>query len=94
MTIAEMLSQSGVLTLLGMGIVFSFLFIMIICVTAMGKIIHALGMDKDVAASGAGIGAPSSGAKAAKSTAVASAMTAAAITAAVNEYRKTENKNA
>jgi oxaloacetate decarboxylase gamma subunit len=92
MTIAEMLEQSGVLTLLGMGIVFGFLVIMIICVTLVGKIIHALGMDKDAAAPGAG--APSSGAKAAKSTAAAMAISAAAITAAVHEYRKTENKNA
>jgi oxaloacetate decarboxylase gamma subunit len=92
MTIAEMLAQSGVLTLLGVGIVFGFLVVMIICVIAAGKIIHALGMDKDAAAPGVDI--PSSGAKAAKSTAAAMAMTAAAITAAVNEYQKTENKNA
>ena len=30
MTISEMLSQSGILTLLGMGVVFSFLIIMIL----------------------------------------------------------------
>ena len=92
MTIAEMLAQSGVLTLLGVGIVFGFLVVMIICVTVAGKVIHALGLDKDVAAPGAD--ASASGAKAAKSTAAAMAMTAAAITAAVNEYRKTENNNA
>jgi oxaloacetate decarboxylase gamma subunit len=92
MTIAEMLEQSGVLTLLGVGIVFGFLVIMIICVTVAGKVIHALGMDKDAASPG--VGAPSSGAKAAESTVAAMTMTAAAITAAVNEYRKTENKNA
>jgi oxaloacetate decarboxylase gamma subunit len=82
MTIAEMLGQSGVLTLLGMGIVFSFLVILIIAVTVMGKIVHALGADKDItnpppARSG---GAPAGAASGAAVT--------AAITAAVNEYQK------
>jgi oxaloacetate decarboxylase gamma subunit len=81
MTIAEMLGQSGVLTLLGMGIVFSFLIILIVSVTVAGKIIHALGADKDAGLAPAA-GTSSSGAG--KTTAVA-----AAITAAVNEYRKT-----
>jgi oxaloacetate decarboxylase gamma subunit len=85
MTIAEMLGQSGVLTLLGMGIVFSFLVLLIISVTVAGKIIHSLGADK-------GTGVPpalktgSSGGGAGKTTAVA-----AAITAAVNEYRNTNS---
>ncbi|MDR2900456.1 MAG: OadG family protein, partial [Treponema sp.] len=48
MTIMEMLGQSGILTVLGMGIVFSFLAILIICVTLLGKIVHALKLDKDV----------------------------------------------
>ena len=81
MTILEMLEQSGVLTLLGMGIVFSFLVILVLCVAAMGKIVHALGADKDVAKLEAGNSAQSS------SPAKSSAITAA-ITAAVNEYRK------
>ena len=81
MTIMEMLGQSGVLTLLGMGIVFSFLVIMVLCVTAMGKIVHALGADKDVTAPVPGGSAPVTGP--AKNTAVT-----AAIAAAVNEYRK------
>ena len=79
MTIMEMLSQSGVLTLLGMGIVFSFLVIMVICVTIMGKIVHAAGADKDTAA-GSGSGTP-------KVTAKTTAITAA-ITTAVTEYQK------
>ncbi|MDR0474357.1 MAG: OadG family protein [Treponema sp.] len=79
MTILEMLGQSGVLTVLGMAVVFSFLVIMVIAVTIMGKIVHALGADKDVAAPQAG-GPASSPAKA---TAVA-----AAITAAVDAYQK------
>jgi len=79
MTILEMLGQSGYLTLLGMGVVFGFLTIMVICVTFMGKIVHALGADKDVIAPGSAA-SPSAPAK---TTAVA-----AAITAAVAEYQK------
>jgi len=78
MTIMEMLGQSGVLTLLGMGVVFSFLIIMVISITLVGKVIYALGLDKDV--------------KPAKTGASASGTTdagvTAAISAAVNEYRK------
>ena len=37
MTIAEMLGQSGILAVLGMGVVFSFLWIMVICVNLIGK---------------------------------------------------------
>jgi oxaloacetate decarboxylase gamma subunit len=48
MTIMEMLQQSAVLTLLGMAIVFAFLWLMIICVNWVGKLVHALGLDKDV----------------------------------------------
>jgi oxaloacetate decarboxylase gamma subunit len=81
MTILEMLGQSGVLTLLGMGVVFGFLVIMVICVSVMGKIIHALGADKDVLGPESNVSASSS--NPAKTTAVA-----AAITAAVTEYQK------
>ena len=81
MTILEMLGQSGVLTMLGMGVVFGFLVIMVICVTLMGKIVHALGADKAAPGTGGSVGstAPSP----AKTAAVA-----AAITAAVTEYQK------
>ena len=82
MTILEMFGQSGVLTLLGMGIVFSFLLIMIICVTIMGMVFHKLGYNKDVEqlvqASVSGSGTSSG--------------VVSAISAAVFEYRKTENK--
>ncbi|AEF84737.1 sodium pump decarboxylase, gamma subunit [Treponema primitia ZAS-2] len=84
MTIVEMLEQSGVLTLLGMGVVFGFLVILIVAVTLMGKLIHAIGADKDLnqpAKTGSGAGP-------AKAAASATAVTAA-ITAAVTEYRKT-----
>jgi oxaloacetate decarboxylase gamma subunit len=80
MTITEMLGQSGALTLLGMSVVFSFLAIMIICVTLMGKLVHAIGADKDVRSA-----APASAPKAGQDNAGA---VAAAITAAVAEYQK------
>jgi oxaloacetate decarboxylase gamma subunit len=83
MTILEMLGQSGSLTVLGMGVVFGFLAIMVICVTIMGKIMHALGADKDVIAPGSDAQVSSSASATAKTTAVT-----AAITAAVAEYQK------
>ena len=46
MTIVDMLGQSGLLTLLGMGVVFGFLIIMIIFMSVSTKIIKALGLDK------------------------------------------------
>ena len=88
MTIMEMLGQSGVLTLLGMGIVFSFLVIMVICVTIMGKIVHALGADKDTGAPRAGGSAGTASPTKNKASATA---VAAAITAAVTEYQKTNS---
>ncbi|MDR3160986.1 MAG: OadG family protein [Spirochaetaceae bacterium] len=81
MTIVEMLEQSGILTVLGMAVVFGFLIIMIICIALAGKLIHALGLDKDVG------GTPPVPA-AAPPKAAASATTAV-ISAAVAEYRKT-----
>jgi oxaloacetate decarboxylase gamma subunit len=85
MTIVEMLGQSGVLTLLGLGIVFGFLIVLIISVTFMGKMVRSFGADKDVNASQAGASGSSSAGGAAKASAVT-----AAITVAVSEYRKTE----
>jgi oxaloacetate decarboxylase gamma subunit len=82
MTIVEMLGQSGVLTLLGMAVVFAFLIIMIICISLAGKVIHALGADKDIT-DPPKTGTPQGGSKAGGGAAVT-----AAISAAVNEYRK------
>ncbi|MDE5898125.1 MAG: OadG family protein [Treponemataceae bacterium] len=45
MTISEMLAQSGLLTLLGIGVVFSFLIILIICMRLLQSVVHALKMD-------------------------------------------------
>ncbi len=59
MTIAQMLSQSAMLTLLGMGVVFSFLIIMIISMYALHAVLHAVGADKespDTSSSAAGSG--------------------------------------
>ena len=84
MTIVDMLEQSGVLTLLGMGIVFLLLVILIISVTLAGKAIHAVGWDKDVL----------DPAKASTATAASAsgggnqAAVTAAISAAVTEYRQ------
>lgn len=47
MTITEMLSQSGILTLLGMGVVFSFLIILIVCISLSSKLIRVFKLDKD-----------------------------------------------
>ncbi|MBQ9206834.1 MAG: OadG family protein [Treponema sp.] len=47
MTIAEMLNQSIILTLLGMCVVFSFLVIMIICMNGLRVFVHAAGLDKE-----------------------------------------------
>jgi oxaloacetate decarboxylase gamma subunit len=81
-----MLEQSGVLTLLGMGIVFSFLVILIVCVSLAGKIIHAFGANK---APGQPPGASTGGAPEGSGNAAVTTAVTAAISAAVNEYQKT-----
>ncbi len=84
MTIAEMFGQSGILALLGMGLVFSFLIILIMFVSLIAKIIKALGLDTvtDTATpAGASTGAGGAGRKAGIT---------AAISAAVKQFR---NKN-
>lgn len=48
MTIAQMLSQSGMLTLLGMCVVFCFLIIMILAMSLLHVVVHALHLDKDL----------------------------------------------
>ena len=83
MTILEMLGQSGILTVLGMGVVFGFLIIMVFCVSAMGKILQASGAGKEEAAPQAAYAPQSLAMEAGKSKAVT-----AAIVAAVNQYRK------
>jgi oxaloacetate decarboxylase gamma subunit len=80
MTIVEMLGQSGILTVLGMAVVFLFLWIMIICVNLTGRLIHKMGLDKDVQQPP--VQAPAQAGTPPQVT--------AAISAAVSEYRKGE----
>jgi oxaloacetate decarboxylase gamma subunit len=80
MTISEMFVQSGALAMLGMTMVFGFLIIMVICVTLSGKIIHALGLDKDTRTPVQAGAAPGGKADNGAITAV--------ISAAVTEYHK------
>jgi oxaloacetate decarboxylase alpha subunit len=85
MTIVEMLQQSAVLTLLGMAVVFAFLWLMIVCVGFVGKAVHKMGLDKDVlppepSAGPAKRASPAETAAPAKTAAVAGA-----IAATVNE---------
>ncbi|MBO7175714.1 MAG: OadG family protein [Spirochaetaceae bacterium] len=47
MTIIKMLQQSLFLTLLGMGVVFAFLIILIVCMTLSHKVLHALKLDQE-----------------------------------------------
>jgi oxaloacetate decarboxylase gamma subunit len=77
-----MLEQSSVLTLLGMGIVFSFLVILIICISLAGKFIQAIEAGKDPRQPAK---APSGGPAPAGN---ANAAVTAAISATVTEYRK------
>jgi oxaloacetate decarboxylase gamma subunit len=78
LTIFEMLEQSMILTVLGMLVVFVFLWIMIILVNLTGKAIHNMGLDKDLKES------PVS------SRAGTPPQVIAAIGAAVKEHRKNE----
>jgi len=82
MTIYGMLEQSGVLTLLGMAVVFAFLWIMIICVSFTGKLVKAFGLDKEKG--------NESGQRQEETSGKASQGIVAAITAAVSEFRKKE----
>ena len=43
-----MMQQSAFLTILGMSVVFIFLWLMIICVNLTGKIIRRMDLDKDI----------------------------------------------
>lgn len=47
MTIVDMLGQSGILTLLGLGVVFSFIVIMIGAMHVLHAVLHALHLDED-----------------------------------------------
>ena len=82
MTILEMLEQSGALALLGMGIVFSFLVMLILCISATGKFFQA----REAAGK---VNLPEAGVPPVQPVITGNtAAVAAAITAAVHEYRK------
>ncbi|MDR3019503.1 MAG: OadG family protein [Treponema sp.] len=76
MTIIEMIGQSGILTMLGVGIVFGFLGILVAFITLIGRIINAFGM-KAVRPAAAVAQNPGT-----------NNGISAAIGAAVNQYRK------
>ncbi|MDR2803034.1 MAG: OadG family protein [Treponema sp.] len=85
MTIAQMFGQSGALALLGMAVVFGFLTILIVVISLTGRVIHALGLDKEAV----------TGNKAAAVNAVPGGIDGtivAAITGAVKTYRKNNAK--
>lgn len=54
MTVMEMLGQSAILTLLGMGVVFLFLIILVVCISLSSKLIKALKLDKEEEGGAAG----------------------------------------
>ena len=74
MTITQMLGQSGLLTLLGMCVVFGFIIILIICMTILKGVIHALKLDKDKPADTPKASAPVAGNDGAIIAAIAAAV--------------------
>ena len=85
MTIEVMLEQSGVLTILGMSVVFSFLIILIFAIMGVGKIISALKLNNELMPQTVAA-APSA------SVSTNAGSITAAISAAVNEYRKSNKQ--
>ena len=81
MTIMEMLGQSGVLTLLGMAVVFGFLIVMVFIISQIGRFFASRGGEPVFVKAAAGSSAPA-GADKAQITAV--------ISAAVAEYQKSQ----
>ncbi|GMO56352.1 MAG: hypothetical protein Ta2A_01470 [Treponemataceae bacterium] len=58
MTIVDMLGQSALLTVQGIAIVFTFIIILIICMTVVAKVVGTLKLDKGSSGAGGG-GSPS-----------------------------------
>ncbi|MDR1252871.1 MAG: OadG family protein [Treponema sp.] len=85
MTILEMLEQSSVLTVLGMAIVFVFLWLMIVCVDMVGKLVQKMGWDKDIQSPQNRMSKNTGGTITPEVTAV--------LSAAVMEYRKKEGRD-
>ena len=85
MTIIEMLEQSGILSLLGMAVVFGFLAILVIIISLVGKIINPKGIASDASFEASGI---QTGSPAAAPQTNNNSLLTAVITAAVTQYRK------
>ena len=82
MTIMEMLSQSGVISLLGMGFVFLFLAILVVVVSLFGRVFHSENPQKAAMVSAVQTGSGLINGNDAQIT--------AAIATAVNEYQRKE----
>lgn len=74
MTIPEMLSQSGILTVLGIGVVFLFLIILIGFMKLVAFMVKAFGWDKDAVDASPAAVAPASGQDQAVIAAIAAAV--------------------
>lgn len=85
MTISEMLSQSGILTLLGMVVVFSFILIMIASMGLLHALVRAFKLDKTDAKTTSKTGRPVPSAGAAVAPAVDQGAIIAAIAVAIRE---------
>lgn len=77
MTISEMLGQSGLLTLLGMGVVFSFIIILIIFMQLLHILVRTLKLDKEPAKKNTTIKNAGTAAAAADSGSIIAAIAAA-----------------
>ncbi|MDR1149198.1 MAG: OadG family protein [Spirochaetaceae bacterium] len=77
-----MMKQSAILTVLGMTVVFAFLWILVVCINLAGRLINQLGLDKDVP--------PQKQAGSAVQNNAPPSEIAAVITAAIIEHRKTK----
>ena len=84
MTISEMLGQSGLLTLLGMCVVFSFIIILILSMKLLQVVVHAFKLDKDVGKVQKKVSAAPAGAAPSK-TSVDQKAIVAAIAAVIHE---------
>ena len=78
MTITEMLGQSGLLTLLGMCVVFGFIIVLILCMKLLQIVVHAFKMDKEEAPEATKVSTPAATKPAGDDSAIIAAIAAAA----------------
>lgn len=76
MSISQMLSQSGILTLLGMGVVFAFLIILILAMNLLRVVVKSARLDKKDASATTTSSVPSAAVSAADQGAVIAAIAA------------------